>query len=204
MENDNPQLHQPGQSVSPTEPAVNPQATPPTISPQPITPSVDNPSSAQLVQKKKRHPILRIVFGVIIVLVIIIGLFVIFALKADSSAKTAEPVGTNFIEDMVNGNDQAAYQLTASNFQQVTSQDTFAALTQAIRKNVTSKPTVQNYTVSSSNVNGKTTTTVAVNYSVSGSSGSGTINLTMQKNNGQWQIVSAHFPDFAVQGYTVK
>lgn len=213
MDNENQPNQQPNTTVTPTEPSTQVSPTPnpvqPTVytgqpSPQQANPVVSQPSSVIEQPKKRKHPILRIFVGVFIVLAIIIILLVVVFSKANSYVKPAEAAGSTFLQDMISGNAQSAYQLTASAFRQTTPESTFASITQAVHKNVSGQPTVQTYTVNTSNVNGSSTTTVVVNYSATGSGGSGLVNLTLQKVNGQWEIVGAHFPNFAVQGYTVQ
>lgn len=176
----------------------NPVPQPPsqTTTPQPVQPMPD------IVQPKKRkHPLLRIVLGVVIVLVLIIGFFVASFLKASSEIKDARVVSDQFVQAMVKGDARSAYKLTSSPFQQTTSESKLQELATVVNKNVTGTPTEQSWNINDTSGQPKT---ALINYSVSGSGGSGVIKTTIQKINSQWQVVYIFFPNFAIEGYTVQ
>ena len=67
--------------------------------PNQTSPAVLQPNQAIGQTKKRKHPVLRIVVGVFIVLVIVVILLVVVFSHANSEAKAAEAVGTTFLQD---------------------------------------------------------------------------------------------------------
>lgn len=184
----------PQSTGQPPAPVVGGQPVYSSPAQQPVAP-IDQP-------KKHKHPILRIAVGVVIVLALIIGFFVLTFLHANSEIKDVKVVSDQFVQDMVGGDAQSAYKLTSSAFQQTTPETTLQGIATAMHTNVTGTPTDRN----DWNINSTTgqPETATIDYNATGNGDSGSINMTLQKISGQWQVVHVNFPAFAIQGFKAQ
>jgi hypothetical protein len=175
----NPQNTAPQVPTEPT-PQVTGQQPAPVVGSQPTYPTpAQQPAPMPEQPKKRKHPVLRIVVGVVIVLALIIGFFVLTFIHANSEVKDAKVVSDQFVQDMVNGDAQPAYSLTSSAFQQTTPESTLQGIATAVHKNVTGTPTDQN----DWNINSTTgqPETATIDYNATGNGGSGLIKMVLQK-----------------------
>ena len=99
-------------------------------------PSTVSPTTPQLTSNrpvteqtgKRKHPIRRIVIGVVIVLAVIIGFLVATASDINSATKEAEPVSSAFLQAVINDDPEAAYALTSDSFKETTTEATMDGL----------------------------------------------------------------------------
>lgn len=180
---------------------VSPNVSAPQQPSYQANPAISQPIPQAEQPKKRKHLILRIAVGVVIVLALIIGFFVLAFIHANSDVKDAKVVSDKFVQDMVSGDTQSAYQLTSNQFQQTTTESSLAAIAKVVHQNVTGQPTENDWNINNTTGQPETAT---IDYAATGANGSGKINMTLQKINGQWQVVHVYFPSFAIQGYTVQ
>lgn len=150
----------------------------------------------------KKHRIRRFALAVVVVLALF-GLWTVGGfLRAYTEIKPARTVSNAFMQAMMNDNPQAAFKLTGSVFQQLpNSESSLSAIAGVLDQNVTVTPKETSWSIT--RATGKPET-AKIDYQATGATTSGTISITLQKFDGQWQVIHSDFPSFTIRGAAIQ